>query len=101
MSKNVSIISTEQGFKIKGGLVYSTAFEAGKSSQELIENYKKESLLIDCSDVARIDSAGIALMVEWKRWCKGINKPCHISGIQLQASALIETYKLSEVLLNS
>lgn len=95
------LLSIEQGLTLDGELVFSTLSDISKESKTMIKNHENNSLLIDCTKLDRVDSAGIALMVEWKRWCKEINKPCRIVGIQPQVSALIDTYKLNKVLIES
>jgi len=56
------------------------------------------SLNFDCSEVTRIDSAGIALLIEWKRACDNNNKQFSISNLPEQAKSLVDTYRLKDVL---
>lgn len=91
-------MSSEQGLMVKGDLVFATVSSVREKSYGILENYHKNEFVVDCSDMSRIDSAGIALMLEWKQWCNENKKKCHLKGLQAQGVSLIETYTLGDLL---
>jgi len=101
MSSLSTVESTENGLQLSGSLVFSNVSELlgqGTSELEVLQNSKIDTLIIDCKEISRIDSAGIALLIEWKRWCNNHKKKCLINGLPSQAKSLIETYRLQQVL---
>lgn len=99
--KVTQIAPNDIGFKITGALVYSSASSLLEKSMLLMKNqFKTEdtSINFDCSEVTRIDSAGIALLIEWKRTCDQNNKQFSITNLPDQAKSLVETYRLKDVL---
>ena len=79
-------------------MVYANASELLQEVTPLLEGLQTNEIKINCGEVTRIDSAGIAMLIEWKRWCENNNKQCQIEGLQKQANSLIKTYGLQEVL---
>lgn len=98
MSSAATIIPGEQGLQIKGDLVYATVSDVVSCSTTLLKQFQGESIDIDCSDLNRLDSAGIALLLEWKRWSLHNNKTFKMVGVKEKASSLISTYKLADIL---
>lgn len=96
-------IQTEQGMSLSGDLVFSSVadlLEQGntKLKQYLSQNPSSSSFVIDCKEMERIDSAGIALLLEWQRQCKNAEKNCRFEGLSNQAQALIEAYRLQSLI---
>lgn len=98
MNNQFNLESTQNGLKLGGPMVYANASELLEEVIPLLEGLQTNEIKINCEEVIRIDSAGIALLIEWKRWCANNNKQCKIEGLQKQANSLIETYGLQEVL---
>lgn len=98
MTKVSNISATKEGLQLVGDLVFSSVSELLKEGRFLLEAYQKDKVSINCSKVSRIDSAGIALLIEWKRWCYNHNKECQLVEVPEQAQSLIETYRLQKVL---
>ncbi len=92
----------EQGFRLNGDLTFSTVSDLVESGKALIHNGTKSAteneINIEMSSVKKLDSAGIALLLEWKRECQLENKTCHFKHLSQQAISLIKTYKLQSVL---
>ena len=103
-SKASEIVASSDGFKITGALVYSSASSLFEKSIALMKTQFKTAdatFNFDCSEVTRIDSAGIALLVEWKRACDQNNKQFSITNLPDQAKSLVETYRLKNILPNN
>ena len=97
------ITKSEQGMAVSGSLVYSSVADLLEQGNEYLEQQLKQqtgdsSFVINCKAMERIDSAGIALLLEWQRQCKNDNKTCRFDGLSKQAQALIEAYRLQSLI---
>ena len=88
------IAKSEQGMEISGLLVFSNVSDLLEQGNKVLQQHQSESFVINCKEMLRIDSAGIALLIEWQRQCKNINKVCQFINLSKQAQALIEAYRL-------
>ena len=98
---DADITANRNGLKLTGALVFSSASSLLEKSKLLLESQIQSSAAtvnLDCSEVTRIDSAGIALLIEWKRACNLQRKPFSIINLPKQAKSLVETYRLKDVL---
>ena len=100
-NNQADITANGNGLKVTGALVFASASSLLEKSKLLLDSQIQSSAAtvnLDCSQVTRIDSAGIALLIEWKRACNQHRKPLSISKLPDQAKSLIETYRLKDVL---
>lgn len=98
MTQSFSMKNTEQGIALSGALAFISASDLLKQGNELLASNSNNSVVIDCENVTRIDSAGIALLLEWKRHCDSNNKTCEIKNLPQQAISLLETYRLQSLI---
>ncbi len=96
--KQASVILSDTGVSLKGELVYSTVSDVLKAGNTLLENHQANPISIDMSAVKKIDSAGIVLLLGWKRLCEAQNKTYQIESAQDQSISLITTNKMDKVL---
>jgi len=94
----MKVTSTEQGLSLTGELVYGTVSDIDVIAKNLLKKHPSQSITIDCKNLSKLDSAGIALLIEWKRWCSNDQKQFKIINANQNALALIENYKLTEML---
>ncbi len=94
----MDIIATIQGLELSGNLVYSSASAADKAAKTLLEKHLGSLISIDCKNMTKLDSAGIALLLDWKRWCDNNKKQFELKNINDNAMALISSYKLNKIL---
>jgi len=92
------VVVTEKGIKLQGNLLFSTVASVLPESCSLLESHTADSLAIDMSGIDKIDSAGITLLLAWKRLCDAHNKKFQIVGAKKQAVSLITTNKLERLL---
>jgi len=97
------VIESEQGMTLSGALVFTSVADllgqGNKHLKQYLElNPNDSSFVIDCKAMERIDSAGIALLIEWQRQCTNDNKTCRFEGLAKQAQALIEAYRLESLI---
>ena len=97
------INKSEQGLTVIGELVFSNIANLHADSEALLKHHvansnEAESLIIDCKQMTRIDSAGIALLLEWQRQLIQLNKHCVFKDLSTQALSLISAYHLKSLL---
>lgn len=97
-AQKASIALSGKELKVTGNLVFPTVSEILKKSHKLLQNTTAESIEIDLGGIQHIDSAGVALLVEWQGFCQEHNISCQFKGLNKQTVSLIETYKLMESL---
>ncbi len=88
----------DNGVSLKGDLLYSTVSYVFTQGRAMLENHNAFAIAIDMSEVEKIDSAGIALLLAWKRLCDENNKNYQLKGTSQQATSLINTNNLEAVL---
>ncbi len=88
----------EEGFSLCGELTYANASLVLKKANEYIDDIQNDTVIIDLSKLKKIDSAGVALLLAWKRLSKINNKKLQLKNAQEQAISLIKTNKLHSVL---
>lgn len=88
----------EKGMTVSGSLVFATVTILLEKGCTLIRQHKGGSFVIDCSAITRIDSAGIALLIEWQRQSKNNNAVCRFVGLSNQAQSLIRAYRLQSLI---
>ncbi len=92
------IVCTEEGFNLCGELSFSNASVVLKKAKAHFDDIQVNSVTIDLSKLEKIDSAGIAVLLAWKRLSNIKNKKLHIINAQEQIVSLIKTNKLHSVL---
>jgi len=88
---------TSDVFLLSGDLVYSTVPDFVKKGESLFVKGSNK-IVVDCSAVKHIDSAGLSLLLEWKRVCQKFHKECLYESLPAQAAKLIETFKLQALI---
>jgi anti-anti-sigma factor len=94
----VNIKTTTQGLELTGDLVYSSVSAADKVAKVVLEKHQSQLISIDCKNMTKIDSAGIALLIDWKRWCDNCKKQFQLESVNEKAMSLISSYKLNKIL---
>ena len=102
-STSSKILKSDTGISVSGDLVFSNVADLLKEGNSLLKQHLangKDDLpfTIDCKEMTRIDSAGIALLLEWQRQFKNKNQNCLFQGLSSQAQALIEAYRLQALI---
>ena len=95
MQSQSAIKHTEQGFRVSGDLVFLTVSALIENGKKRISQLDLDTIQINLDSVERVDSAGVALLLGWKRDCLAAQKSCYFQNIPQQAKVLLETYKLS------
>ncbi len=94
MQAKPTIKATKQGFRISGNLVYSTVSDLIETGKQQIKQLELDKIQINLDAVEHIDSAGVALLIGWKRECLLVKKSCYFQDIPQQTKSLLKTYNL-------
>jgi len=94
---NVSVQVSEpiQGrIIVSGELTFATARDARQVGTLVLESSRAPSLVIDCAGVARADSAGLAVLLDWLAWARRKSRPVELVTLP---PSLVAIAKISEV----
>ena len=99
-NKGIYLEKTEEGiFTVSGQLIFNTVSKLLNKIQFLIDETTQDQLIIiDCSSLSRMDSAGIALLLDWKREASLVGKNIEFRKLPQQAKAIIRAARLSRIL---
>lgn len=94
---SASIELIEDGrLRVSGELSFKTVPALISSSQVFFK--KNNDIDIDLADVSRADSAGVALLIEWRRQAQKQNKSVCFSNIPSQMLAIARLSGVNELL---
>ena len=98
MSKSLSDLTvTDTGLQLAGPLQFDTVSALLEIAEKELDQVKLDTVVIDMEKVNRIDSAGVSLLLEWKRQLQAKNKSFVIKGMQDQVLSLLKTYRLQSL----
>lgn len=84
---------------LSGPLVFATAGELLTVSRELFAG--SSGISIDLSGVTKVDSAGLALLLEWLRWGQAEQRPVTFSALPDKLLAIARLSGVEEMLVTS
>lgn len=87
-----------KGIALTGALILATVTETWKQSLVYFQDRDTLPKTIDFSGVTRVDSAGLALMIEWLRLAKNKNTEIHLQNIPAQMQPLAVLFDISHLL---
>jgi phospholipid transport system transporter-binding protein len=79
---------------VRGELTFATARDARQLGVAVFEGSKAERFVVDCADVTRADSAGLAVVLDWLAWGR---RRARAVSLQNLPAALIAIARISEV----
>ena len=92
-NSHAELIKSESGYHVKGSLTYDTVGDL--IHQKIIaDGLNIETIALNCEQLARIDSAGIALFIQWQRECEQNNKKLQLVNLPSQAVSLLKANQL-------
>ena len=83
-------------FSVRGEMSFATANTLLRRSEKLFARHP--SLAIDLSDVKKADSAGLALIIEWKSQAAGRQAELRIEGVPDTLVAIAKTTEVEDLL---
>ncbi len=94
---NSGIHRADGSFKVSGELTFSTVSQVLSQSRELF-THAGESIEVDLGAVERVDSAGLALLIEWMRSASSLDKAICFFDLPDQMMAIARASELESVL---
>ena len=93
----VSLKRREDGcFMLKGVLSFQTVPMIWRTGMDIFRH--APALVLDLQDVSRSDSAGLALLIEWMRFARSLNKPISYINMPPQMLAIARACSLDSIL---
>ena len=79
---------------VTGELTFATARDARQIGTLVLESSRATTLVIDCAGVARADSAGLAVLLDWLSWARRKSRSLKLENLP---ASLVAIAKISEV----
>ncbi len=86
----------EGRFKVEGELGFGTATDLLEASEGAFGNTPE--ITLDLADVTRVNSAGIALLIEWLRRARHAGRALHLVNLPEEALALARICEVEPLL---
>ena len=86
----------DRRFELHGAMSFETADRILRQSEKLFGRY--EHVRVDFSGVNDADSAGLALLLEWKSQARRQNGEIHFSGLPQSIVAIARTTEVGHLL---
>jgi phospholipid transport system transporter-binding protein len=83
-------------FELHGAMSFETVDRILRQSEKLFGRY--ENVQVDCSGVSDADSAGLALLLEWRSQAFRQNGQIHFSGLPRSIVAIARTTEVDHLL---
>ena len=83
---------------VGAALNFATAQRAYETGIACFIRDGSASLAIDCAQVASADSAGLAVLIEWRRWCRQRGRHLKFVNLPAQINAIARLSEVTEVL---
>ena len=79
---------------VTGELTFATARDARQLGVMAFEGSSATSFVVDCKDVTRADSAGLAVLLDWLAWARCGSRRMRLENLP---EALVAIARISEV----
>ena len=86
----------DRRYELSGAMSFETADRILRQSQKLFGAY--DDVQVDCSRVNDADSAGLALLLEWKSEAQRLNGTIQFSGLPQSIVAIAKTTEVDHLL---
>jgi phospholipid transport system transporter-binding protein len=83
---------------VSGPLTFATARAVCAAGIACFVQDGARELTVDCATVAGADSAGLAVLVEWRRWARQQGRRLRYVNLPAQISAIARLSEVTEVL---
>lgn len=81
-----------------GRLASSHTMDFHSQCRRLIKDFSKRSIILDCSDLTYIDSAGIGALMAMNQWLGGEGRQLSLANCQGEVVKVLRLLKLHRVL---
>ena len=99
MTPNGSVSSAAPGhFSVGSALTFETARGVFESGIACFQGDSSDSFTVDCAGVSNADSAGLAVLIEWRRWARQQGRHLKFVNLPAQINAIARLSEVSAVL---
>lgn len=83
---------------VSGALTFESARRVYEAGIECFGRDDSPTLAVDCAAVAKADSAGLAVLIEWRRWIREHGRHLKFVNLPAQINAIAHLSEVSELL---
>jgi phospholipid transport system transporter-binding protein len=83
---------------VNSPLTFATARRACAAGIECFTRDGGAQLVVDCTGASPADSAGLAVLIEWRRWATQHGRHLTFANMPVQISAIAHLSEVTEVL---
>jgi phospholipid transport system transporter-binding protein len=83
---------------VSSALTFETARRVFEAGVECFIRDASPTIVVDCAGVSNADSAGLAVLIEWRRWSRQHGRHLTFVNLPAQINAIAHLSEVSEVL---
>jgi phospholipid transport system transporter-binding protein len=83
---------------VSSALTFETARRVSDAGLACFASDGSATIVVDCAAVPNADSAGLAVLIEWRRWAHRQGRHLKFTNLPAQISAIAHLSEVSEVL---
>lgn len=83
---------------VSSPLTFATARRACAAGIECFTRDGSSQIVVDCAGASRADSAGLAVLIEWRRWATQHGRHLTFANLPVQISAIAHLSEVTAVL---
>jgi phospholipid transport system transporter-binding protein len=84
--------------RVGSAMTFETARGVCEAGVACFETDGSPSIVVDCATVANADSAGLAVLIEWRRWAHQHGRHLKFANLPAQIRAIAHLSEVSELL---
>lgn len=85
-------------FELSGPLSFETVTVAREAGRRRFEASAAATLELDCRGVGNVDSAALALLLDWLAWARAAGRRMHIAGLPAHLRELAAISEVEDLL---
>ncbi len=83
---------------VSSPLTFATARRACQAGIECFNRDGSSQIVVDCAGATPADSAGLAVLIEWRRWANQHGRHLKFANLPVQISAIAHLSEVTELL---
>ena len=91
-------IASPGHISVSSALTFETASRVCDAGVQCFVSDGSPTIVVDCAAVPNADSAGLAVLIEWRRWAHQHGRHLKFTNLPTQISAIAHLSEVSEVL---
>jgi len=92
------VIGSPGHIQVSAPMTFQTARRLCAAGIECFKRDGSAVMVVDCAAVERADSAGLAVLIEWRRWAHHAGRHLKFANLPVQISAIAHLSEVSAVL---